>query len=120
MTKTSSLIGSKTYASINSHNYLELSRRDDLESLGYMMIYLYLGTLSWQDISVLTTDKEDINEKIKQLKENIVDKNLPIVLVNYMNYVRKLDFNEKPNYYVIIDNFTKEIENMSLKIVKNI
>jgi len=119
MSKTSSLIGSKTYASINSHNYLELSRRDDLESLGYMLIYLYLGTLSWQDISALTTEEEDINEKIKHLKQNIIDKNLPIVLVNYMKYVRKLEFNEKPNYYIIIDNFTKEIENMSLKVVKN-
>lgn len=110
--KTNNLIGSKTYASINSHNYLELSRRDDMESLGYMMIYLYMGALPWQDIYT--------NEKIIQLKNNILENQLPEVLVNYMKYVKCLDFNEKPNYYFIIDNFKREIENISSKIVKNI
>jgi serine/threonine protein kinase len=110
--KTNNLIGSKTYASINSHDYLELSRRDDMESLGYIMLYFYLGTLPWHDNSLLL-DTATINEKIKQMKKKILEKNLPNILVNYMKYVKSLEFKEKPNYYLIIDNFKLELKNIS-------
>jgi serine/threonine protein kinase len=107
--KTSNLIGSKTYASINSHNFLELSRRDDLESLGYMLIYFYLGTLPWRDISELSNSSN--NEKIKQLKEIIIeDDSVPLCLKNYLNYTRSLKFEEEPNYKLIINNFKLELE----------
>ena len=108
--KISNLIGSRTYASINAHNYFELSRRDDLESVGYMLVYFYLGTLSWQDISELTHNG-NINETIKHLKTSVFEKgNLPDVLINYIKYVRSLEFEENPNYFLIIDNFKREIE----------
>ena len=108
--KTNSLIGSLTYASINSHDCIELSRRDDLESLGYMLIYFYLGTLSWEDISYLSKN-ENINEKIKSIKQNILESNsFPEVLVNYIKYVTKLEFEENPNYNLIINNFKRELE----------
>jgi serine/threonine protein kinase len=103
--KTHNLIGSNTYASINSHNFIELTRRDDLESLGYMLIYFYLGCLPWKNINV--------NEDIKVLKERIVENDkLPKVLEIYMNYVRNLLFEETPNYTFIIDIFKSEIELM--------
>ena len=85
---------------------MELSRRDDLESLGYMLIYFYLGTLSWQDISGLN----NTNESIKQLKMNILHNNkLPPVIINYMNYVRSLEFEETPEYAFLIEKFQREI-----------
>ena len=47
------------------------------------------------------------------MKKKILEKNLPNVLVNYMKYVKSLEFNEKPNYYLIIDNFKLELKNIS-------
>ena len=106
--EVNNLIGSQMYASINAHNFIELSRRDDLESLGYMLAYFYLGNLPWQNI--------EENEKIKKLKENIINNvNLPDILVNYIKYVRLLNFNETPNYYLIIEKFKNEI----MSIVQN-
>jgi serine/threonine protein kinase len=110
--KTNNLIGSKTYASINAHNLIELSRRDDLESLGYILIYLYLGTLSWRDIG----DCENTNEQIKFLKEHVIDgQKVPFFLENYIKYVRGLKFEEKPNYLYLKNNFTKELDQFEKK-----
>ena len=102
--KTHNLIGSYTYASINAHKFLELSRRDDLESVGYMLIYFYLGSLPWQN--------KNENETIQFLKERIImeDNNLPEILLFFMNYVRDLVFEETPNYNYIINKFKQEID----------
>lgn len=104
--KTKSLIGSQMYASINAHNLMELSRRDDLESLGYMLLYFYLGSLSWQ------TDTKTDFEIVKAKQDIINETNIPIILINYMKYVRSLEFEEKPNYYLLSDNFKREIESI--------
>lgn len=100
MKKTSSLIGTFNYASINAHDLMELSRRDDLESLGYMLMYFYLGELPWRENY----------DNTKQMKQEIVQSNsLPLVLTNYMKDIRKMEYKETPNYTKIIDNFTKEL-----------
>jgi len=118
MKLTHNLIGSRTYASINAHDYMELSRRDDMESLGYMMLYFYLGELSWKDLIVCSN--KDINDEIKYMKKNLKLEGLPEVLVNYMKYIKSMEFTEKPNYFLIIDNFKRAIEDISSKTVKNI
>ena len=103
--KTNNLIGSVSYASINAHKLIELSRRDDMESLGYMLAFFYLGKLSWNDLTV-----ENMT-MIPKLKENIlIDNSLPPILVNYIKYVRSLEYDEKPNYYLIIEEFKREID----------
>jgi len=100
------MIGSKNYASINSHNKLELSRRDDLESLCYMLLYFYSGSLPWNNI-------EDENNIIR-LKNNIIyELKYPIVFLSCLKHVRSIEYEEKPNYYLLIDNFKKEIEILS-------
>jgi len=105
--KTNNLIGSLTYASINTHNCVELSRRDDMESLGYMLTFFLLGKLPWQE---LTSENIDT---IKNLKQHIVTNDkLPEIFVNYIKYVRSLEYEEKPNYFLIIDNFKRELENI--------
>jgi len=111
MKKTSNLIGSVNYASINAHEFLELSRRDDLESLGYMLIYFYLGELPWKENS----------ENTKKMKKEIIENNiLPQVLINYIKYTQKIEYNETPNYKSFIDNFKSELEILKKNNEKNI
>lgn len=101
--KTNSLIGSLTYASINAHHFIELSRRDDLESLGYMLIYFLKGELEWQKI-------KDI-KMIHDMKENIVDDtSIPEILRHYVRQVRQLSFEQMPNYNLIETMFQREIQ----------
>jgi serine/threonine protein kinase len=104
------LIGSITYASINAHKKYELSRRDDLESLGYLLIYFSLGNLPWREIDFTkNTNAESI---IIQLKTEIIDNIMtPTILKEYMINIRKLSFQEEPNYELYIDKFTKELHN---------
>ena len=108
--KTHNLIGSLSYASINAHNFNELSRRDDLESLGYVIMYMYFGKLDWQlkndNIEIIDTK----NNIIKNMKINIIhDEGLPNVLCEYMKSVRSMEFEEKPNYSILEDMFKREI-----------
>ena len=102
---SSGLIGSPTYASINAHKLIDLSRRDDLESLGYMLAYFYLGSLEWQNNTILSKD-DFIYLKSKLITNPL----LPSVLVEYFKYVYALKFEEKPNYGLLIDNFKNELE----------
>ena len=109
MKKTSSLIGSLTYASLNAHNFIELSRRDDLESVGYMLIYFLLGELEWQHLPLdIPFDKK--NMVIRNMKLNILnDSRIPNVLCGYLKYVRCLEYDETPNYTILIEEFKREI-----------
>ena len=100
------LIGSKNYASIMAHNKMELSRRDDLESIGYMLLYFYSGDLPW--------NYETDEYKIINLKNQILnDEKYPKVLLDFLKLIRDMNFEETPNYSLIIDNFKREIELMS-------
>ena len=102
---TSSLIGTPSYASINAHEFMELSRRDDLESLGYMLIYFYLGKLDWQNTNTKIS-YESNNQFIKQLKKNVIyNEKIPIILIEYIKFVRTIEFEEKPYYHNLFELF---------------
>jgi len=102
MKETSKMIGTPNYASINSHNHYELSRRDDLESLGYMLIYLYIGHLDWEN--------EKSDSKMIVLKKSIVHSNeIPLILISFIKDMMSLKFEECPDYSGIINIFNNEI-----------
>ena len=106
MKKVQSLIGSPTYVSINGHNYNELSRRDDLESLGYMMLYLYYGKLPWQNIE----NPKKNNETIKNMKIKILEnKNIIEIFKDYLMYVRSLEFEDNPDYLDLSEVLKREM-----------
>ena len=116
------LIGSLSYASINAIKGYESSRRDDLESFGYMLIYLAKGGQTpWMKYDNL----KDINEamkKIAKMKLAVTDellcKGLPDEFIQYMKYVKKLDFEQQPDYQYLIGLFTSLLSKNEMK--KNI
>lgn len=94
--------GTARYASLNNHKGLEQSRGDDLESLGYVLLYFVRGSLPWQGLKA-STDKER-TELIKQKKSTIDDlcKGLPDEFASYIMYTRSLQHATKPNYAFLL------------------
>ena len=110
-----SLSGTARYMSINTHLGREQSRRDDLESLGHVFMYFLRGGLPWQGLKAATNKQkyEKIGEKkqltpIKELCEGF-----PEEFGIYLNYVRKLGFEETPDYDFLRELFTKVLKNMN-------
>lgn len=102
-------IGTTRYCSINIHEGLEYSRRDDLESCAYVLIYIIKGSLPWQGIVYKKDD--DKNKKILNKKKNIstneLCNNLPNEFEEFLIYSRNLNFTEEPNYKHFIQSFKK-------------
>lgn len=94
------IVGTTRYISINIHNGITPSRRDDLESIGYMLIYLLLGKLPWQKIQMEDRDKkiEKIGEYKKEKHICSLFPNVPYEFILYLQYCRNLHYDEDPNY----------------------
>uniref|UniRef100_K3X4G2 Casein kinase I n=1 Tax=Globisporangium ultimum (strain ATCC 200006 / CBS 805.95 / DAOM BR144) TaxID=431595 RepID=K3X4G2_GLOUD len=94
------LTGTARYASINTHVGIEQSRRDDLESLGYVFMYFIRGSLPWQGLKANT--KKQKYEKIMEKKMNtpieVLCKGYPAEFRAYFEYCRALRFDDKPDY----------------------
>ena len=93
------LVGTVRYASINAHLGIEQSRRDDIEGIGYVLVYFYLGRLPWQS-------KQDkgkpqvtkIMEKKLITPPEILCKKMPVEFSYYFHYCRNLKFEDRPDY----------------------
>lgn len=93
------LTGTARYCSINAH-HTEQSRRDDLESLGYILIYFLKGHLPWQGISRgVPTGHMSIIEQTKiNTSVDSLCSDLPVEFKKYIEYCRSLEFQTKPDY----------------------
>ena len=95
------LTGTARYASTNALRGTEQSRRDDLESLGYVLIYLARkGYLPWQGLTI--PDRLERYKKIYQMKKFIKPEKLcediSYEFCEYLKYTKNLQFEEKPDY----------------------
>jgi serine/threonine protein kinase len=110
LTKGHSRYGTVRYASMNNHKGYAQSRRDDLESLGFVLLYAARGNLPWQ--SIRDEDRREKWTKVFEMKRNtrIEDlcENIPEVFVTYMTRVRELKFEERPNYDELRELFRSE------------
>ncbi|KAL1931780.1 hypothetical protein VTP01DRAFT_9924 [Rhizomucor pusillus] len=108
-----SLSGTARYMSINTHLGREQSRRDDLEALGHVFMYFLRGALPWQGLKAATNKQK--YEKIGEKKQSTAIKDLcdgfPEEFGIYLQYVRKLGFEETPDYDFLRELFTKVIKN---------
>ncbi|KAI8370945.1 kinase-like domain-containing protein [Blakeslea trispora] len=95
-----SLTGTARYASIRSHKGYELSRRDDMESIAYVLIYLLRGSLPWQGYhSIYGKSKYNqiLDAKLKT-KTSTLCALLEPQFGEFLDYTRKMDFTEEPDY----------------------
>lgn len=108
-------VGTPRYMSLNAHQGKALGRRDDLESIGYMLIYFMLGRLPWQGVT--GGDQAERYERIHSIKKCIrlceLCHNTSSEYYHYMLYVRTLHHDHHPNYRYITHMWTQLIHTLS-------
>ena len=106
-----SLVGTARYASVNIHLGFEPSRRDDIESIGYVLLYFAIGRLPWQGLkgggkkaSLKLIGNRKITTSI-----NILCDGYPPCLKEIVNYAKELAFDEEPNYEYLREFIKRDI-----------
>ena len=106
------LIGTARYCGRNAHRGYEQGRRDDIESIGYVLMYFLLGVLPWQGLKA--RKKEDQFEKIAQKKYSTSFEELtngqPNEFLLYFKHCDNLNFKDQPNYLHLIGLFQSIID----------
>ena len=111
--KRKKLTGTARYASINALNGITQSRRDDLEAIGYVLMYFLIGRLPWQGL--INKNKDERYLKIMEVKRDTTPEELckgfPPEFERYVSYTRNLEYEEEPNYELL--------KNLFLKVLKD-
>ena len=101
------LIGTARYCGRNAHRGFEQGRRDDIESIGYVLMYFLNGVLPWQGIKILKN--EDHFQKIAEKKYNTTFEELtrgnPEEFLLYFKHCDSLEFEDEPDYDYLINLF---------------
>lgn len=108
------ITGSPKYISPNIHQGMTASRRDDLISFGYVLLFLLLGKLEWDDVPLSPSLAYQIDQKMyekthtqhyknkirfeRKKYENIESWCTSNVVLNYIKYGYSLKYDETPYY----------------------
>eukprot|EP01064_Diplonema_japonicum_P034416 TRINITY_DN7114_c1_g3_i1.p1 TRINITY_DN7114_c1_g3~~TRINITY_DN7114_c1_g3_i1.p1 ORF type:complete len:1538 (+),score=388.38 TRINITY_DN7114_c1_g3_i1:59-4672(+) len=107
------MIGTSRYVGLNTHRGYEPSRRDDLEAIGYMFLYLLRGRLPWQGLTC-GNSKRKRNELIHAGKESTALSELchgySPAFLRFIQYCRSLEYEETPDYDYVRSLFESEIK----------
>ncbi|XP_051682856.1 casein kinase I [Oryctolagus cuniculus] len=107
--------GTARYASINAQCGIEQSRRDDLEALGYILIYFNRGSLPWQGVKAMAR-KQGLKmtcEKKMATPVEVLCEGFPQEFATYLNYCRGLQFDETPDYTYLRQLFRNLFQNLN-------
>lgn len=92
-------VGTVDFASVYAMDGVEVSRRDDLISLAYSMVYLYRGHLPWSRVG---GDMDRIADTVREfkikLRARVLCKGMPREVARFVRYVRDLEFDARPDY----------------------
>jgi len=120
LTEKNGFHGTPRYASVHTHEGIAPSRRDDVESLGYVLIYLLKGKLPWQAVppSAKRETKKQKRKRIYEMKRNMppeeLCKDLPEEFALYMKISRSLRFKEAPDYEYLKNIFITLLHKLNL------
>lgn len=105
--KNNKFCGTARYASIAAHRGETQSRKDDIESVCYLLIYLFRSSLPWMGIHHKDKKKKYqlILEKKESLSEEELCHQLPNEFLIFLKHTRSLDFDQKPHYSLLIKMF---------------
>lgn len=112
-----SFIGTARYASCAAHEGIEISRKDDLESLGYVLLFILKGSLPWQNLNVSEKEKcKKVGEMKAEMKPEELYNKYPEEFVRFMTYVKGLNFKQNPDYNFMKGLFMKLAVNRKIFI----
>ena len=113
MKKNVGMTGTARFASINTLRGFTQSRKDDLESLGYVIVYLSKGTLPWANIK--SDNKEELYSRITEVKVNTSSEKLcsglPPQFLEFIKYIRGMTYDQDPDYKYLRNLFLIALQN---------
>jgi hypothetical protein len=117
-TEGKDFIGTARFSSVYTHLGIEQSRRDDIESIGYLLVYLFKGSLPWFNLE--GSSKKMRYSKIMEVKRDLnyeeFCKDLPFEFVDYFKYIRSLQFDQTPEYDYLKSLFKAASNKLDIKL----
>ena len=97
-----SIVGSANFISLNVHKGIEPSRRDDIESCVYILLYMYFGKLEWFNYPI---------DAIAIMKSKIKNhEDVPFFIRKMIKYINTLDFEDEPDYNFLVSLIADEFK----------
>ncbi len=99
--KENIIVGTYNYISLHTHYGFMPSKRDDLESIGYILLYMYYGKLPWNNLL-----------DIKQEKQKLINSNIKNnIFINFIKKCNELKYDENPNYLELKTLLSRSLNN---------